>query len=70
MSQFFGHPKIDTAKKCFMENVQMPGTPPSPQNAEKYNLYYGLANMAVAIEQMQAEISELRQIVHKLASKR
>ncbi|MDX6613147.1 MAG: hypothetical protein QOD75_2333 [Blastocatellia bacterium] len=38
----------DTASKCFNENLGDYGNDP-----EKYNLYYGLANLAAAIENIQ-----------------
>ena len=51
-----GFTPIDTAKKCFAENLRLYGN-----DAEKYNLYNGLAKQAEAIEQMQGDITILRE---------
>jgi hypothetical protein len=68
MSQFSGLSPIDTAKKCFAENLRDFGD----LNAapEKYNFYNGLANLAIAIEQMQTEITQIKQLVATLVNER
>jgi hypothetical protein len=67
MSQYFGTSNLDTAKKCFIENRDRFSDPTA--SPEKYNLYNGLANLAVAMEKLEAEIKELKQIAHHQASK-
>jgi len=54
------------ALKCFEENIRLFGN--ARTEPEKFNLYNGLANLATAIKDMQAEIDSLRQEVIRLRS--
>src|ERR1051325_7174846 len=57
----FGSNPIDTAKKCFAENLRLFGN--AQTQPEKFNLYNGLHNLAIAIEQMQQQVEQkLQQI--------
>jgi hypothetical protein len=55
MFETHGFSDMDMAKKCFNENFNNHQNDP-----EKFNLYKGLTRQATAIEQMQAEIADLR----------
>jgi hypothetical protein len=68
MSQFSGTSAIDTAKKCFAENLRNFGN--SQNSPEEYNLYNGLANLAIAVEQMQSQIAEIQQLISTIANQR
>jgi uncharacterized membrane protein len=50
------------AERQFEENLRLFGQ----TDAEKMNLYRGLANLAVALAQLRAEVAALRMDVHKL----
>ena len=54
------------ALKCFNENIRLFGD--ARTEPEKFNLYNGLANLALAIKEMQTEIASLRQEVNRLRS--
>jgi hypothetical protein len=47
---------ILTASKRFLENVEI-----TKGNAEKHNLYNGLANLAGAVAALQGEVEKLKQ---------
>jgi len=55
MFETHGFSKVDTAKKCFAENLRNLG-----RDSEKYNLYNGLTNLSSAVEEMQAELAQIR----------
>ena len=59
---------FDTAKICFAENLQLFGNVTA--QPEKFNLYTGLTQMAVALEQMQGELNALRQEIAILRQRR
>jgi hypothetical protein len=52
------------AIRQFEENVRL--FAPSTSQPEKFNLYGGLANIARAIESLQAEVTALKQTVAQL----
>lgn len=57
MPNHTGYTKIDTAKKCFAENLTRANFQTDP---EKYNLYNGLANLAAAIEELQRQMEDIQ----------
>ena len=48
---------IDIAKRCFEENIRLFGD--ANTEPEKFNHYNGLFNMAVAIQQLEAQVHNL-----------
>jgi hypothetical protein len=64
MNNPFGTGGFDTAKKCFGENIQYFAS--SSANPEKFNLYKGLQQMAIAMEEMQTELILLRKEIAEL----
>ena len=52
-----------TAKNCFEENMQLNDPQTSP---EKFNLYNGLANLAIAVQEIQAQIQSLERAVQNI----
>ncbi len=54
----------NNALKCFSENLQAFGN--ATTQPEKYNLYNGLSNLALAIKEMQDEIERLRREINYL----
>ena len=52
-----------TARNCFEENMRLNPPQTSP---EKFNLYNGLANLAIAIQEIQAQIQSLERVVHDI----
>ncbi|MFN2576477.1 MAG: hypothetical protein ABR607_02175 [Pyrinomonadaceae bacterium] len=63
MFETHGFSKVDTARKCFAENLRDFGR---GGNNEKYNLYNGLANLAAAVEETQNQVSQLHAMVAAL----
>ena len=55
---------MESAIKCFSENIQSLGRPPS--DPEKYNLYVGLAEMAEAIKRVEREIASIKKLVEHI----
>ena len=53
--------KIETAIRCFDENIKMFGDPSS--HPEKYNLYNGLACIAETIFELENQITSLQNAV-------
>jgi len=60
MSQFFGTNKLDTAKKCFADNVKHYVRTNPQTNPEAFNLYNGLQNLAGAVEDMQNQLEDMQ----------
>jgi hypothetical protein len=57
MFETHGFSKVDTARKCFAENLRLFANANS--EPEKYNLYNGLANLASAVEETQDQLSQI-----------
>lgn len=62
--QHHGSSPIDTAKKCFLDNLDRFGN--AQHEAENYNLYNGLANLAIAIEQIEERIRFIESTVNRI----
>lgn len=55
---------FNAAKRCFQENLALFGN--AQAQPEKFNLYNGLANLAIALSQLQTEIQRLKNEVDDL----
>lgn len=64
MFPFTGLNPIDTAKKCFAENLRNFGN--ANAAPEKFNLYNGLANLATAVEELQNKLTEIESTVNRV----
>lgn len=61
---------MSNAKICFSENWNEFKNPNgTSKDFEKFNLYSGLYDIAETIEELKAEIQELKQIVCNLSNK-
>lgn len=61
MSQYYGTSSIDTARKCFDENInQYVNTDPIMQ-PEAFNLYTGLKNLVDEVESLQERMAQMEQ---------
>jgi hypothetical protein len=49
---------IKIAEDCFVENLKLYGDPKT--QAEKYNLYNGLANLAEAISDLRDDVRKIK----------
>ena len=67
MFETHGFSKIDTARKCFAENLRVFGS--SNSQPEKYNLYNGLANLAAAVEETQAQLAQIQAALAHIAQR-
>jgi hypothetical protein len=67
MFETHGFTKIDTAKKCFAENIRLFGN--SNSQPEKYNLYNGLANLAAAVEETQEQLAQIQAALVHIAQR-
>jgi hypothetical protein len=65
--QHHGATPADTAKKCFADNLRRYGN--AQTNPEKFNLYNGLTNLAVAVEDIQSRITTIEAAVAHIASR-
>jgi hypothetical protein len=65
MFSFTGSDPIDSAKKCFAENLRLFGN--ASTQPEKYNLYNGLANLATAVEELQTKLSQIEATVNRIS---
>lgn len=54
---------IQTAIDCFAENIRL-FAPHPPSEPEKFNLYNGLVNLALAIQKMEMEINNIERDLH------
>ena len=63
MFEKIGFSDLDTAKKCFNENLQ--DYVDVNKDPHLGNLYVGLFKMASALEQMQADLTEIKTILAK-----
>jgi len=54
--------RIETAIKCFDENIKLYGNPIT--DPEKYNLYNGLASLSEAISELQNQIGILQNMIN------
>ena len=52
------------ALKCFQENLRLFAD--ARTEPEKFNLYNGLANVAIALGNLQSEVHQLKQEVQRL----
>lgn len=52
-------PKLNVAKDCFVENVEAFADPET--QAEKFNLYNGLANLVEGVEELKKAIYQIQQ---------
>jgi hypothetical protein len=59
---------IETAIKCFNENIQLFGD--ARQQPENFNLYNGLSNLSQAVQSLQHEVHRLRSEVEELKRRR
>jgi len=57
-----------TSKDCFDENLRLFSNPQT--QPEKYNLYQGLASLAEAVSDLQADVNRLKQAVNHLTHNR
>lgn len=56
--------KLNSAKKCFVENIQLFAN--AQTEPEKYNLYNGLVNLVEGMADMEAELSSVRRELEQL----
>jgi hypothetical protein len=66
MSQYFGTSKLDTAQKCFADNVNNHLNTNFNTNPESFNLYNGLQNLAGAVEDIQNQLSDVQRTLAHL----
>ena len=59
--------RIQSAIRCFDENIKLFGNP--QVEPEKFNLYAGLAEMARAIERLDAEVYTIEQVVERVVQR-
>jgi len=52
-------PKLNVAKDCFVENVETFADPET--QAEKFNLYNGLANLVEGVQELKKAIYQIQQ---------
>jgi hypothetical protein len=57
-------PGSDAAKACFDENIRLFANP--QQQPEKFNLYNGLFNLAIAISEIEDKLRSIDHRVHSL----
>lgn len=68
MNRTSGTLGFDTAKLCFEENLKFLGN--AANDPEKFNLYNGLKQFVIGLEQMKDELVTLRKEVAELKSGR
>lgn len=54
---------IEAAKECFKENLKLLGN--SEKQPEKYNLYNGLLNLAIAVELIEGMVLKIERQLHE-----